>query len=436
MARYTADPKLYASLTIVEDSGKTSTMDLHEGVILEDITFRNGGKVVTRTGKLTEIMIDARASKINASLCPCELKSAVDDAITIVGFVLDASDEYGSDVYFVKVSDIKSIGSVLESEVVLPETTEPGALTAMLAQLKPGQEAVLPATTIVDTLVVPAGVSLKGAQAGVSAASGYRAQDVVEGETILDGDIKLVSGTTVLDGITLSGNAIPKVGDAAGEKDVVLQMKNCRVVGLNDGTGKQMNAFMTENNSNAVRFEIENCYFGNNGEQMYNLFNMHGKWKSGSYIKNCYFAKDCCQNTITIYEAEDNASIEISDNYWESSKNGIRVLARGSVKCEITIKNNTWADTEMPQENGDNWGGLFMCQPNGSGTPTSTVTQKDIIVYMMGNVNKSANEQVWYYFADDRAAGKHKPQAVEDRPKIYIDGVLQSYEGHEYIWHD
>lgn len=429
MARYSADPLLVALLTITEDSGEVSTIEVRKGAILEDITFRNEGKMVTTTGKLTEIMINTVSTKTNVSDCPCEMKSAADDAIAIVGFVLDASSEYDSGVYFVRVSDIKSIGSVLENEVVLDNVTEPGALAKAIAELKPGQAAVLPAATITETLTIPTGVSLKGAQAGITATSGYRAQDVVDGETVIDAPVVLVSGTTVLDGITLSGAAVPKLGDAAGDKEVVMQMKNCRVVGLNDGTGKQMNAFMTDNNSNSVRFEVEDCYFGNNGEEMYNLFNMHGKWRSGSYIKNCYFAKDCCQNTISIYDTEDNAVIEITDNYWESSKNGIRILAKGSCKFELYIKNNTWADTDMPQENGDDWGGLFMCQPHG----TQTVTQKDIFVYMSGNVNKSENPQEWYYYGQSGENVKYPVNDVEDRPRIFINGELQSYEGHEYI---
>lgn len=427
MAMYSAIPELVAALTIKDESGRMSNMELREGMILEDITFRHEGKIVTTTGKLTEIIIDTRQSKVNASLCACELKSALKDSVTIVGFVIDASGEFDSGVYFVKVSDIKSIGGALESEIPL-ELSETVTLQQAISTLKPGQVAVLPAMTVTEGLVVPAGVSLKGAQAGVNAAEGYRAQDNVDGETVIDAPVKLVSGESVFDGITLSGTAIPKLGDAAGGKEVVLKMKNCRVVGLDDGTGKQMNAFMAENMNTAVRFEIENCYFGNNGDKMYNLFNMHGKWKSGSYVKNCYFAKDCCRNTITIYNAEDNAVIEISDNYWESSKNGIRILGKEHMKCEVTIKNNTWADTDMPDETtGENWGGLFMVQP----VAESTITQRDIFVYMSGNKNESANPQVWYYWGDLRETGKHRPQPVEDRPRIYVDGKLASYEGHE-----
>lgn len=428
MAKFTAKPVLTVEVLITDDAGKTTTMELVENVILEDVTFKNAGKTLTKNGKVTKIMGRTKAVTPNYNECPCQLEADLLGAITIDGFVLDASDQYGADVYFIRVNELKAIGKVIEGTVTVdPATMEAGAVAAAIAALVPGQALELGEGKVEEALTFEAPIVVKGANAGVGAASGYRCQDVVEGETVISAPLVIAAGETELDGITLSGTAVPKLGKADSNEEVVIRMKNCRVTDLGDGSeaAQTINAFMAAgNNTNTVvRFEIENCYFGNNGGRMYNLFNMHGKWASGSYVKNCYFAKDCCVNTITIYDAEDNAVIDITGNTWESSKNGVRVLAKGAGKYEINIKNNVWHDTEAVQENGMNYGGLFMAQPN----KPATITQKDIIVNMSGNVNMSQNPQNWYYWFDGDPEGKHTEIPVEDRPQIFVDGVLQEY---------
>ena len=435
MAKYTAAPFLVANVTIVEDSGKVSRMELKEGQILDSITFKSGSQTLTKTGKIDAIMVETKASKVDTNVCPCRMESAFIDAVSIVGIALDASGEFGSDTYFIKTSDIKSIGDVVDGKVTVDVSNmEEGAMAKAISELKPGQEVVLGEGTITEELVIPEGVVLRGAQSGVVASSGYRAQDEVEGETIIAAPITLTSGTSVLEGITLAGGAIPKLGNATSNEEVVVQMKNCRVVGLDDANAEKINAFMAAGNNKEtkVRFEVENCYFGNNGGKMYNLFNMHGKWMSGSYIRNCYFAKDCCQNTITIYNAEDGAIIDIVGNVWEDSKNGVRIVAHKNFKAEVNMTNNTWLNTEMPNETAEgleNWGGLFMIQ-TGDGGADYEYDLSEVVVNMKGNVNKSENAQVWYYYAN----AKHPALPVEDRPKVYVEGTLDTYEGKEYIF--
>lgn len=434
MAKFTAIPNLKVAFKVTEDNGKVSKMELSEGAILKDITFKSAGQTVTKTGKLKEFLVSTKASNVDTSECPCRLDSKFDDVVTVVGFVLDASDEFGADVYLVKPADIKAIGEVMVAEVVVDMTAlEADAIMKAIAALEPGQELILGEGKIAEELNIDGRVAMKGNQAGMNAATGYRCQDEVEGETVINAPLTIAGGEVEFDGITITGTAVPKLGKANVDEEVVIRMKNCRITDLGDGSeaAQTINAFMAAgNNMNTkVRFEIENCYFGNNGGRTYNLFNMHGKWMSGSYIKNCYFAKDCCLNTITVYNAEDNAVIDIVGNTWEASKNGIRLLARGEGKYEINIKNNVWLSTEAPFANGVNYGGLFMMQPVGQ----ETITQKDITINMSGNENKSDNPQDWYFWWDGRTNAKYGFIPVEDRPRVFVDGVLQSYEGHEVV---
>lgn len=437
MSKFTAIPNLSVNFKVMEDNGKLSNMELHEGMILKDITFKSNGQTVTKTGKLTEFLVSTKASSVDTAICPCRQESAFENVVTVVGFVLDASDEFGADVYLVKPADIKSIGEIMVSEVTIDITNmEPDALAKAIEALEPGHEIVLNEGIIKEELVITKDATVKGNQVGVSAANGYRCQDVVEGETIISAPMTVAAGEVEFDGITLSGTAIPKLGKVDANEEVVIRLKNCRITDLGDGSeaAQTINAFMAAgNNTNTkVRFEIENCYFGNNGGRMYNLFNMHGKWMSGSYIKNCYFANDCCKNTITIYDAEEGAVIDITGNVWENSQNGVRLLTRGDCNIELNLKNNTWHDTEMPDANGINYGGLFMIQTN----MPHTITQKNIVVNMSGNKNMSQNPQELYYWGDETTNGKHRPMPVEDRPRIYKDGALISYEGIEVIEYD
>lgn len=440
--KFTAKPQLTVALVGTDNEGKQTTIDIKEGVILKDLTFAEGKKNVTKTGKVTEVMVTTKASKPDYNACACNLESAFADAITVDGFVLDASSVYGADVSMVYVKDIKEIGEVVASEVVIdPATAVEGAIAQAIAELQPGQEIVLAPGKITEDIVVPAGVTIKGANAGISAASGYRCQAEVEGETVLDGNLVVAGQDVVLEGITLTDKAIVRVGapvataaaDAEGNEYEVT-LKNCRILGLSDDTSINQQAVIGVYNYNdKVLLNVEGCYFGDNCADTYNLINMHTTLKTGSVVKNNYFTKDSCTNNIVnIYQVDEGeVVIDIDNNVMEHSHNLFRITVTGAPHLTVNATGNRYLATNEPyiEEKLNmpcNWGGIMFIQPT-----EKTVDMSNITINLNKTVNESDNPQLWYYYE----GSKQVPFAVENRPKVYVDGVLDTYEGKEYLTH-
>ena len=106
-----------------------------------------------------------------------------------------------------------------------------------------------------------------------------------------------------------------------------------------------------------VLLKVENCYFGNNNvdkaakTNIYNLINMHCKLATGSYVKNCYFAKDVCtQNIISMFDCEEDAVITIANNIFEKSSNAISITLKGNPKAKIVIENNEYLETDANEK--------------------------------------------------------------------------------------
>lgn len=445
MNKFTAKPKLTVDIVATNEEGATSTVEIKEGVILQDCAFKEGTGIVTKTGKVTEIMVAAKKVANDYTKCPCMLESQFDDAVTVDGFVLDASNIYGSDVSMVFVKDLRSIGAVVEGgKTVDIENAQPGEIADAISKLQPGQELVLSgAGEITEDIVIPAGAVVRGANAGVSAASGYRAQNgVIEGETVISGNLTVTGSDIVLDGVTLTGKALPRIGDAVTTlaedttvegKDVNFSLNNCRIVNLDDGSGasKQYGIKPLNWNDN-VKMEVTGCYFGENAPAMYNLMELNCNLQSGSVFKNNYFAKGAFKNNaICIYQVANGAFISIENNIFEYSANAVRVGTKGNTACTIDVKNNTYMETMDPEidEAGNitsNWGGIMIIQPYGK----KTESMKNVIVNLTGTKSTATNPQLWYYY-QDKATSKLE---VEDRPKVYVDGQLDTYEGKSWLF--
>lgn len=441
MDKFTATPKLAVDVIATADDGSTKVTEISEGVIVKDLAFKEGTAVVTKTGKVTEIMVTTKAAKPDYTKCPCNLESAYADSVTVDGFVLDASSVYGADVSMVFIKDIKSIGEVMQgSTVVNLATAEEGAIAKAISELKPGQELVLSSGTVTEDIVVPAGAVVRGANAGVSAATGYRASENPEGETVFSGTLTVGGENVVLDGITLTSKALPRIGDAVVTlaedaevegKDINFTMRNCRVIGLDDGsTGKQY-GIKPLNWEDNILMIVENCYFGPS-EKVYNLFELNCTLQSGSSFSNNYLTKGAfSNNAFCFYRVAEGAFIDVIGNVFEYAANGMRIGPKGDVRCTFNVKNNTYKETAVPEydEEGNvtsNWGGLMIIQPYG----TLTTSMKGVTINMTGTKNETTNTQMWYYYEDKGTSRLD----VANRPTVVVDGVVDSYEGKEWIF--
>lgn len=419
MSKFTAFPQLVVDFTTTTASGKKETIAIREGDILKNVTFTQNGVTATKTGKVQAIMTTETKSTTNYGSCACNLRSTFAAHVHVDGLVLDCSDTYDADVVMIFVDELDSIGEIIagKQEVELDELPE-GGLAEVIANLEPGQELKLPAGEITEKLELPAGVVLRGANSGISAAKGYRAQGgTIEGETVIKAPI-VVKGDVILDGITVEGGIV-----AAEDSNVV--MSNTRVVEL-VAKAQSDAAIMVEGNdkNKPVKLVLMNCYFGNSvGKEgsgmkgIYNLINIHGNLQGGSVIKNCYFAADCCTNNpINIYRVEDGGVVDIVNNTFENSITAIRISGYEDMECTINCTNNTYMNTFTADSEHAEWAGLVLIQPTKLATSMGNVT-----VNIDGTVNKSEAPQIWYYYAS-----ANEPQFEEaDLPKVFVNGVQE-----------
>ena len=85
------------------------------------------------------------------------------------------------------------------------------------------------------------------------------------------------------------------------------------------------------------------------------------------------------------------------------------------MKRDINIKKNSYDSTDVGE-----YAGLVLIQPYGQ----ATTSMKNVVINIDDTINNSGEEQLWYYYAGMKDA----QLAIEDRPKVYINGVLQHYK--------
>ena len=416
MATFTAIPQLVVDFSYFTPAGKKEVLTIREGDILKDVIYKDvDGVIRSKTGKVTAIMTTETKSTTNYGSCACHLRSSFAAHVIVDGFVLDCSDVYESDTNMIFVKDLESIGAIAEGkkEVDLANLPE-GGLAAIIAELQPGQELKLGVGEIKEALVIPAGVTIRGANAGISAAKGYRAQGgVIEGETVISAPITAATGNIILDGVTLTGKAVLTPGH-----DAELVVSNTRFVdfvgdGTNTSRGKNDAIIKGVNATDDVKLVVMNSYFGE-ATGIYNLAELGCNLQSGSSIRNCYFAANACRNNaIAIYEVADEASIAIVDNTFEKSANAVRIGTKQAAECTINITNNTYMETDSNEA----YAGLVLIQPYGK----VTTSMGAVTININGTKNMTEQEQLWYYYAGN---GDAKLEG-EDLPKVYVDGVKQ-----------
>lgn len=272
---------------------------------------------------------------------------------------------------------------------------------------------ILPATSYTEELTVAEDMTIVGAN-DVPANEGARCTDAeIEGETVITNNITCTEGTTVtVSGLTVNG--VAKI-QAGGAKELVL--KNCRFFGIEGANSQFIEDSPTEE---PVLLKVENCYFGNNSvdteakTNIYNLINMHCKLADGSYVKNCYFAKEVCShNVISVYDCVEGATITITDNTFEKSANAVSITLKGEPKATIIIENNEYFETDVEPK----YAGLVLIQPNG----TTTSTYEGVEVHLNNNKMPEGETQLYYVYSHNT----YTQITHELAPKVFIDGVQE-----------
>ena len=387
--------KVFLKVTLSDNS--TSEVVLKEGMKLFNVTIQKYGEERT-----DDFIVKSFMYKVDEK---------VFKPVMIGMYLADKNNELVK-VYFEDVKVCGCEGMVIE---------EDASLSAALAEyINNGSEGglILPSATYTDSLVMNNKVNMLGSQANVIANTGVRCtDDILADETVLTNTITCEEGASVI----ISGVTFTEKSTIATNKASDITFKNCRFLGI-DPSSKQ--TLLISGNPNEaeqpVLIRIENCYFGTNGKtatgEMYNLINLHNRVANGSYIRNCYFAKEVCtHNAINIYNVEEGATIDINDNYFEYSGNAIRLGVYGSTKCTFNIYNNTYADTDVANPD---YAGLLLIQP----VSTSTTTMANMTINLDNNKCLLDEEyQLFYIYSASTATQINETNC----PTIYVDGKLQ-----------
>ena len=388
--------KVNLSVTLSDDT--TSSVELKEGMKLFNVTIQKYGKETT--GNYT------------VKCFYYEVKGKVFTPEVAGMYLIDENDE------LVRVSfyDIKVCGTegmVVEENASLSEVIREFVNTGCVGGI------VLPSATYKESLTLNDGVTLYGALSEIPANTGYRCSDeIVVDESILSDVITCEKdASVVVSGITFTEKSTIKLNGAKK-----ISFKNCKFVGT-EPEGIKSYLFRDEFNSNTdgVVLQIENCYFGSNVAndtgKTYNLFELNCKLADGSYIKNNYFAKaNCTHNIINLYDVMENATIDISGNYFEYSGNAIRVGFVGNATCTVNIYNNKYEETDSTPE----YQGLLLIQPYG----TRTISMKNIVINLDNNKYLGGECQEFYIYCGDNDTQINNDTA----PTIYVNGKLQNLE--------
>ena len=148
---------------------------------------------------------------------------------------------------------------------------------------------------------------------------------------------------------------------------------------------------------------------------MKNCLELNAPLKDGSIISHNYFEKTPARNNmICLYAAEDGATIEVSNNIFEFSGNGIRVGTKGDVKVNYIIDGNTYYSTYT--ETDVEYAGLLLVQPYAKQTASLA---KNVI--NISNTKHNDDKQLWYLYY-----GKNDTQITKSlQPTVIVDDVIE-----------
>lgn len=384
-------PELKADVTIVKSDGTETKKVFEIGQELLNVKFIKKHEEVTGNYQVKAFIYTIPYGTTDAKIRGIVLEGACVESLTF-----DQIIECGFDAMVVE-----DTGKTLEE--ILADYEANGECGGI----------VLPATEYTEELTVAGDLVIAGAN-DVPANEGVRCtSEAIEGETIITNKITCTEGTSVtVSGITVNG--VAKI-QAGGAKELIL--KNCRFFGI-EGTNSQF--IEDKPTEEPVLLKVENCYFGNNSvdteakTNIYNLINMHCKLADGSYVKNCYFAKEVCShNVISVYDCVEGATITIADNIFEKSSNAVSITLKGEPKATIVIENNEYFETDAEKK----YAGLVLIQPNG----TNTSTYEGVEVHLNNNKMPEGETQLYYVYSHTT----YTQITHELAPKVFIDGVQE-----------
>lgn len=396
IARVSIKPIIQVALDVTLSDYTKSSIILEEGIVLSDITLLNKG------GEKT---IDIDVDHFVYTISPKTM------TVEVSGIVTSASSDNTMIDTVIPMLTIKSCGTKtisIDTEVslqnALNELKESGINNTI----------VLPSIKYKEALDITGDANIRGFYSTVPANTGMRCSDDIDSnEAIIANKIICESGANIVfQGLTITEDSLIELRDAK-----TVTFKNCKFVSINPTSNKTflISGRGATASSDKVKVMIEGCYFGNNDNSsnaIYNGLEFGFQLAKGSYIKNCYFAKNCVNhNIINIYSVEDGAVIYITGNHFEYSANAIRIGTIGNAKAHIIISDNTYDETDPDEK----YAGLLLIQPY----LKDTISMADLRIDI-NNTTKPEGQLYYTYF------GPNDTQMNETLwAKLYVDGVKQ-----------
>lgn len=388
--------KIAVSLKL--ENGRVVT--LREGDIVKGLKFKDGNDLNCIDGAIRVLNGSAKAA---TSKHYCLPESYISNLISINSIVVDMSAEYDAELKTIPIGTIIDIAEIEENEgaIRVGVGSQYSALSDIIASAPEGAVIELMGgtyeTDITLTksikLVSENGAIIKGA-INVNGQSNTRTTDNAE-------DVNVV-----LDGLYLTGASKINLTNVSN-----FTMQNC-VYTDHDFATKTSSIIINSSNNYPVKVNIDNNVFGKENSNSYNIIEVYGALKNGSTFNNNRFEKECCvHNQISLYNIEDNAIVEINDNYCAVSRNMVRLGFYGKPNATVEMHGNTYAesDTAYPE-----WSGLFLVQPYGKKSESFADLQISVV-----NTKKPAGQLCYLY------AGANDTQFTDDnKPTITVDGKV------------
>ena len=370
---------------------------LREGDIVKGLTYKTGNDIDTVSGAVR--VINATA-KNTTSTHYCLPESYISGLLNITSIVIDMSEEYDAELQQISIGSIIDIAEieVNEGAVKIGADSHYIKLEDLINEAEDGAVIELLAGTYEANLNINKSIKI-----------------VSENGAIIKGDIK-VDGqpitrteksskvSVVLDGLFFTGNSKITLNNVSA-----FTMENCVYTGHNFES-KTNPIIINNKDVTPVKVNINNNVFGKETEHCYNIIEVYGYLKNGSTFNGNRFERDCCTNNqISLYQVDDNAVIEINDNYCVDSKNMVRFGFKGHPNnVIIEMNDNTYVESNIVDE----YKGLFLVQPFGAATESFAG-----ITIEVNNISKPAGQLCYMH-----DGGKEMLFTDTNKPTIKVDG--------------
>lgn len=397
--------------TLRTSDGKEYTV--YENDLIQDLTYTNGNTTATLSGRVRVIAASTIAQNTGPTDCPPE--PYVHRYISPTMLVIDSSDENYAILTRVNIANIVSIGSVTtaaeaaeEGQIVIGPGSQYQTLDTVIAAAEEGAVVKLKAGTYAAPITVTKSISIISEDGAVLTGAikvdgaqnpGTMAEDGA------DADEK-APVTVTLRGLTLTGDALIDIDNVDA-----FTMENCTFKNHNMSTQTMPISIGTKGTAAPMLVKIDHNVFGDQTQYSYNLIDVYSKLKDGSSISNNEFTDQCCtHNQISLYGIDTGATIAISNNHAEVSKNMVRIGFIGTPIGTVIMDGNSYDATDADPA----YAGLFLVQPY----KKETLSFSGTTIKVDNTKAPSPIQQIGYIYA----GASDTPWTEDNKPVIIVNG--------------